>query len=218
VPAECDIASGTSADCNGNGIPDECEPDCNGNGIPDECDIAAGTSLDCNGNTIPDECDLAAGTAADCNGNGVLDVCDIASGTSEDLDGNGVPDECQGTFEDLRNGLAGVAGVPVLTGSGTLIGGDPFALELAAAAPLSTATLFLGVSQIDAPFKGGVLVPAPDLLVGGLSTDAAGALTLGASWPTGVPSGAILYYQFWIADPVGPKGLSASNGLSSTAP
>ena len=29
-----------SSDCNGNGIPDECEPDCNGNGVPDDCDIA----------------------------------------------------------------------------------------------------------------------------------------------------------------------------------
>jgi hypothetical protein len=32
--------------------------DCNANGIPDECDIAGGTSLDCNHNGIPDECDL----------------------------------------------------------------------------------------------------------------------------------------------------------------
>jgi len=30
--------------------------DCNGNGIPDDCDIAAGTSSDANGDGIPDEC------------------------------------------------------------------------------------------------------------------------------------------------------------------
>jgi len=46
-----------SAECNDNGIPDECEPDCNDNGIPDDCDIAAGTSLDENDNGIPDECE-----------------------------------------------------------------------------------------------------------------------------------------------------------------
>ena len=31
--------------------------DCNGNGIPDDCDIATGTSTDFNGNGIPDECE-----------------------------------------------------------------------------------------------------------------------------------------------------------------
>jgi hypothetical protein len=31
--------------------------DCNLNGIPDECDIASGTSQDCNANGIPDECE-----------------------------------------------------------------------------------------------------------------------------------------------------------------
>jgi len=57
----CDLAAGTSQDCNSNGTPDECElagNDCNANGIPDECDLAAGTSYDNNENGIPDECDL----------------------------------------------------------------------------------------------------------------------------------------------------------------
>lgn len=58
---------GQLTDCNGNGIPDECETtpdpgsgnpsDCNGNGIPDECDINSGTSADDNVNGIPDECE-----------------------------------------------------------------------------------------------------------------------------------------------------------------
>ncbi|MCX7963896.1 MAG: immune inhibitor A, partial [Candidatus Sumerlaea chitinivorans] len=64
IPDECDIADGTSEDCNGNGVPDECDiqsgvsEDCNGNGIPDECDLSVGTSQDCNSNNIPDECDV----------------------------------------------------------------------------------------------------------------------------------------------------------------
>ncbi len=52
-----DIATGASADCNANAIPDDCEPDCNNNGVADECDITAGTSFDCNNNGIPDECE-----------------------------------------------------------------------------------------------------------------------------------------------------------------
>jgi hypothetical protein len=54
-----DIANGTSADCDENGIPDECElqeHDCNHNGVLDACDIANGTSQDCNGDGLPDEC------------------------------------------------------------------------------------------------------------------------------------------------------------------
>ena len=44
-------------DCNGNGVPDECD-DCNSNGVPDVDDIALGTSEDCNANCVPDECDV----------------------------------------------------------------------------------------------------------------------------------------------------------------
>ena len=51
--------SNGSGDCDGNGVPDECEPDCNANGNPDACDIADGSSDDLNGNDIPDECEGA---------------------------------------------------------------------------------------------------------------------------------------------------------------
>ncbi len=85
----CAIADGLADDCNGNGIPDNCESDCNGNGIADECDVADGTSGDCDGNGIPDECQ------EDCQPNGVPDACEILDGTAEDANGNGVPDECE---------------------------------------------------------------------------------------------------------------------------
>ena len=121
-----DIAEGTSADCNDNDIPDECEidenstapggpfycieecdPDCNTNGIPDECDIdprdpdGNGTvSEDCQPNGVPDECELGS----DCNGNGVPDACDLP-----DCNTNDIPDECDielGTSEDCNeNGI-----------------------------------------------------------------------------------------------------------------
>jgi hypothetical protein len=83
----CDIADGAQ-DCNGDGIPDECEVDCDGNGIPDECDIANGAT-DCDANGVLDACE------ADCNTNGIVDACDIADGTSDDDNANGVPDECE---------------------------------------------------------------------------------------------------------------------------
>ncbi|MEO1009075.1 MAG: M12 family metallo-peptidase [Planctomycetota bacterium] len=87
VPDADDIAAGTSADANANGVPDECE-DCNANGTLDDADIAAGTSLDLNTNGVPDECE------PDCNANGVPDEMDIRFAFSRDENGNAIPDEC----------------------------------------------------------------------------------------------------------------------------
>ncbi|MFO0840185.1 MAG: VCBS repeat-containing protein [Phycisphaerae bacterium] len=42
--------------------------DCNVNGIPDECDIAGGTSVDTDGNGVPDECE-GAGNSSDQDSN-----------------------------------------------------------------------------------------------------------------------------------------------------
>ncbi|HNO80432.1 MAG TPA: FG-GAP-like repeat-containing protein [Phycisphaerae bacterium] len=69
--------------------------DCNGNGIPDECDLAGGTSDDCNSNSVPDDCELASGSAFDCNLTGIIDACEIAAGIAPDLNTNGIPDECE---------------------------------------------------------------------------------------------------------------------------
>ncbi|MFH1746609.1 MAG: dockerin type I domain-containing protein [Planctomycetota bacterium] len=98
------------ADCNENGIADQCDidcgpvggdcdvpdcgdsQDCNNNGVPDECELA---NNDCNNNSIPDDCDLAGGFSQDCNENGIPDECDISAGSSEDCQPNGVPDECE---------------------------------------------------------------------------------------------------------------------------
>jgi hypothetical protein len=111
----CDIAEGTSADCNADATPDECQlegNDCNQNLVLDVCDLSSGTSVDCNGDGTPDECQLEGN---DCNGNGVLDSCDAAlndcngngvpddcdilsGGSSQDINGNGVPDDCEPAF------------------------------------------------------------------------------------------------------------------------
>ncbi|MCH7700645.1 MAG: hypothetical protein IID37_03050, partial [Planctomycetes bacterium] len=101
IADNCDIIRGTSQDCTGNWIPDECEPDCNTNGVADSCDIAQGTSEDCTGDGIPDECE------PDCNENGMADSCDIAQG-ADDCNENAIPDECdiaQGTSQDCNGNV-----------------------------------------------------------------------------------------------------------------
>jgi len=72
-----DIASGTSSDCDHNGVPDECGAfaDCNHNGVLDACDIASGVSGDLNSNGVPDECECVA----DIDGNGSVDVMDLVT-------------------------------------------------------------------------------------------------------------------------------------------
>ena len=114
--------------------------------------------------------------------------------------------------------LAGTAGMPSLDGEGLLHAGTPMGLQLTGAAPFAPTTLLLGFSELGAAFKGGVLVPQPELIVAGLLTDGAGALHLGATWPAGLPAGSSVFLQAWIADPAGPAGLSATNGLQALTP
>ncbi|MEY4833182.1 MAG: hypothetical protein RL527_1395, partial [Planctomycetota bacterium] len=85
-----DITSGSSADINSNGIPDECEPDCNDNDRPDAYDISTGSSADINTNGVPDECE------ADCNNNDYPDLSEIAQGLISDCNADQIPDDCQG--------------------------------------------------------------------------------------------------------------------------
>ncbi|HZM00054.1 MAG TPA: VCBS repeat-containing protein, partial [Planctomycetota bacterium] len=149
---------------------------------------------------------------------------------AQDLDGDGRPDfaaPClddivatvlnrSGPWNDLDHALAGGLGLPKLVGEGPLVAGTPFRITLTDSRPSSLVSLFLGLSPLDAPFKGGVLVPAP-LLKLILATDAAGDLELAGNWPPG-PSGLELLMQYWFADPAGPVGFAASNALSATIP
>jgi hypothetical protein len=120
-------------------------------------------------------------------------------------------------WQDLGSGLSGVR-TPELSGAGTLQAGEQLSLALACAGPGNAVALFVGFSAIDAPFKGGVLVPNPDVLVTGLVVDGQGTATLTAAWPGGVPSGFGLYFQEWITDAGAPAGLAATNALLGTTP
>ena len=120
------------------------------------------------------------------------------------------------TWTDLGFAKTGSKGKPELLGSGLLSAGSDNTVELANGNPSSAATLVFGLSQLNAPFKGGTLVPNPLLLVN-LFTDAGGDLNVPFLWPSGIPAGTALYFQYWIHDPSATKGLSASNGLRGIA-
>lgn len=66
--------------------------------------------------------------------------------------------------------------------------------------------------------RGGVLVPLPEFLVLGLPPSQQGALLLPFAWPNNFPAGFPFYMQFWMNDPSGSHGLTATNGLQGVSP
>ncbi len=118
---------------------------------------------------------------------------------------------------EMSQGLAGTQGFSRLEGSGTLAPGSAFTLALADAAPLAPTVLFIGLSITAARFKGGVLVPSPDVRIDG-ATDGDGDLSLAGTVPVGIPSESSFFLQQWIVDPAGPQGMAASNALKATTP
>lgn len=123
-----------------------------------------------------------------------------------------------GGWEDLGGSLAPAGGsAPTLDGDGLLCAGGTVTLTLADALGSSTAWLVLGLSEINAAFKGGVLVPNPDVVLP-LPTDASGGIAFAFQWPGGLPSAFPMAVQSWVQDPAGPAGFSASNALRLTTP
>ncbi len=120
-------------------------------------------------------------------------------------------------WADLGDGLSGIAGTPRLSGHGSLLAGHSMSLSLENAAPGADAFLIAGFSAIHAPFKGGVFVPARDL-VADFAVGPTGTLKLDALWPEGLLPGTPLWMQYWIADAAGPFGFAASNAVKATSP
>jgi hypothetical protein len=120
-----------------------------------------------------------------------------------------------GLFDELGGGLAGTHGVPHLSGAGTLCAGTTATFRLSDAAASAPVAIFVGLSEMGAPFQGGVLVPSPDLLVLGLVTDPSGGLVLSASWPD-LPGGVQLFLQYWISDAAAVLDSAGSNAIRIT--
>ena len=120
-------------------------------------------------------------------------------------------------WTDLGQGLAGTSGTPpVLTGEGPLLPTAGTKIRVEGAPASSTGYLVLGLSALNAPFKGGVLVPSPDFPVI-VAFDAGGVFQIIFSWPVEIPAGTSMWWQCWAPDAGGPKGFAASNGLLSIA-
>lgn len=118
-------------------------------------------------------------------------------------------------FELLGGGKSGSKDTPCLVGSGRLTAGTPTRLSLRGGYPSSVAYLIAGVTRIDLPSLGGVLVPSPDVLIP-LMTDSVGGIDFNVQWPP-VPAGAPILVQLWVQDPGATFGVGASNALKLVA-
>jgi hypothetical protein len=125
-----------------------------------------------------------------------------------------VPD---GPFLDLGSALEGTAGWPILQAAGSLLPTSQATLSLwngLAGAPLFA---IAGSDALFAPFKGGTLVPQPQLVLPLGTTPAGGT----ASWAFRTPpnlSGTEVFLQLWFADAGAVHGFAATTGLKLAFP
>ncbi len=126
--------------------------------------------------------------------------------------------EVVGKWTNLGFALPGIAGAPLLVGTGDLIAGSACMLMLSNAAPSAPMILFVALSGTPVAFKGGTLVPVPPALTIGLSTLANGTLPLPFAWPSGLPPAFSMYYQYGIKDTAAVQKVALSNAVQSTTP
>jgi hypothetical protein len=120
-------------------------------------------------------------------------------------------------WTDLGGGLAGVSGIPNLAGTGTLVTGQPFTLNLTSAKASSPGTLFVSLLDTPTPFKSGVLHTVPVVFSLSVFTSGSGSVLFGGAWPAGA-GGLSFYVQYAIADGAAPLGASLSNYLRADVP
>jgi hypothetical protein len=121
-------------------------------------------------------------------------------------------------WNNLGYGLGGVAGDPLLFGTGPLDPGTDGWLVLVAAAPSRPALLVVSLAESPSPFMCGTLATVPVLTSFTLFTSPLGEIPLGwLSWPAGL-SGLGLHFQYAVLDGAAPCGVSLSNALRADVP
>jgi hypothetical protein len=119
----------------------------------------------------------------------------------------------------LGFGLAGVDGIPQLTGTGSLQPLSTGAIQLEHGAPSASVLLMLSLAVNPVPFKGGTLVTVPLAAQFFLATSASGTLLLPwLEWPSGIPAGTTLVFQAAIQDAAAIKGVALTNAVQALTP
>ena len=153
----------------------------------------------------------------DIDHDGLTDIVQLGT-TDDDLSLLLRKDTPQNAWASIGGGLDGVAGQPRLSGTGQPEVGQSIGILADHAAPNAPAVIVFGGELLDAPLKGGRLVPTPDVIIDPLVTGAAGTLALSGTWAPGIPSGTVIWLQAWFVDGAAAGGVSATGGMSLTVP
>jgi hypothetical protein len=148
-----------------------------------------------------------------------------------DVDGDGHPEfavdggtvgvhilSCAPSPWSKQGGGAGPWPPPLIAPYSTLEAQHPIQLLLFGGLAGTPAWLVVGMSAINLPFKGGILKPAPDVIVFAGLTDAAGQVKLQGSVPASAPSGLELWCQWWIVNAAAAQGFAATQAVKGTVP
>jgi hypothetical protein len=127
-------------------------------------------------------------------------------------------------FADLGASLGaegdGEPVLPIQVAQGSLVPGSDFSytIENVTGPAGAAAWLVVGLSDIWLPFKGGTMVPSPDILIGPIPFAGATAIEFPTSVPLGYPAGATWWTQGWIQGMEGGTGVAATTAIQSTVP
>ena len=103
-------------------------------------------------------------------------------------------------------------GTPRLELYGPVGPSAPQLMSIEGAVPNGVVVLVLGLSQIDLPLQGGVLVPSLDVTKA-FAIDAQGDFDLSDKWPAYAPQDLDVWSQAWMLDPDAPFGFAATNAV-----
>jgi hypothetical protein len=123
-----------------------------------------------------------------------------------------------GTWTDLGGGTPGIAGTPTLVGDGELGSGCPTSVTLTNAPPGAPILAWISVAPTPFPALGGTVHAFPFVNQLLFSADGSGSFVGSTNWPTGMPAGTDVWFQFLVQDMSTLHGITLSNGLRATTP
>jgi hypothetical protein len=122
------------------------------------------------------------------------------------------------TWTKLAGGTFGSAGQPTLTGNGSLEGGSQCDLMLTNAPPFELIVAWFSFAPTPYGLYGGTVWAHPFQDQQLFLSDATGAFHGVSTWPTGMPPGTEIWFQFYVRDPATFHGMCMSNGLLAVTP
>ena len=100
-------------------------------------------------------------------------------------------------FANLGGATANTSGGhSYLSGTGTVTGGNPMTIDLQDATPGALSVMVVSPSTTVFPLTLGYILPTVNFVIGPFIPDAFGNVNQHFTWPTGLPAGTELFWQF----------------------